>query len=633
MFQPQAATHRGRRVFSFAMLAAALVLPSHAQILNKNLVLNPGAEDGPSAAKSSSDSQVIPPSWTTTGGFSVATYGSGDFLGTNSSAYIPVDHGARFFYGGPGGKHSTATQTIDLSGAATDIDAGRVKFYLSGYIGFNGGSYDTIYLTNLKAEFQDASGKDLLTSTAPGPSGADLNVDSGLLIRTAQGFLPANVRQAKVTIDLAAGSSGGNGYAADNISLVLTTEPTFGANLLVNGNAETDPRTADGIMVPGWNADTYLAVSKYGGDFMSKTDPGPSDRGTYFFTCPSNHSQCRAYQNVDFSAASTLVDAGKVVYTLSGWLGGDTNYKDQADATVIFYDASNTAMGSAIHIGPVTNADRGGVRGLLLRSTSATVPKNARSAQINLYFLKLGPVTDNLDAYADDIVFQLDSIQVTAVTNAASSLGGAVAPGEFVSIYGSSLGPANYVSAIGSQKGLAGAKVTFNGIEAFLTLAWATQINALVPYGVGNKADVVVQCNGLTSAAFPLATTDAAPGIFTQAYGPGQIWAVNPDNSFNSASNPVARGGYVSIWATGQGLVNPAGVDGEAIPVAKNINLPVKVSIGGIDAQVLGAVLIYTGEIQANVVIPGNAPTGSAVPLVLTIGTASSRTDATIAIK
>jgi uncharacterized protein (TIGR03437 family) len=619
------------------VLVAATVLPSQSQILNKNLVQNPGAEDGSAAAHNFTDPQVIPPSWTTTGGFSVAAYGGGDFLSTSTTAYIPVDHGARFFYGGPGNQRSTATQTIDLSGAATEIDAGRVKFYLSGYLGFIGGSYDTIYLINLKAEFQDASGKALLTSTAAGPAGADISVDSGLLLRTAQGFLPANVRKAKVTIDLYTGSSGRNGYAADNISLVLTTEPTFGTNLLVNGDAETDPRTDMGYPVPGWNADTYLAVWKYGDYQMpAKTDPGPSDRGTYFFTCPSNHNQCRAYQNVDFSTASKLVDAGKVVYTLSGWFGGDTNYPDNADATVTFYDASNAAMGSATRIGPVTNANRGGKRGLWQQSTSATVPANARSAQINLYFHKLGPVTDNLDAYADDVLFQLDSIQITGVTNAASSLSGAVAPGEFVSIYGSSLGPATYAAAVGSQKGLAGAKVTFNGIEAFLTLAWATQINALVPYGVGSKADVVVQYNGLTSDVFPLAVTDAAPGIFTQQYGPGQIWAVNNDGTFNAAGNPVARNGYVSIWATGQGLVTPAGVDGELIPVAapKNINLPVKVSIGGIDVTgYLAAVLIYTGEIQVNVAIPGNAPTGAAVPLILTVGTASSRKDATIAIK
>jgi uncharacterized protein (TIGR03437 family) len=172
----------------------------------------------------------------------------------------------------------------------------------------------------------------------------------------------------------------------------------------------------------------------------------------------------------------------------------------------------------------------------------------------------------------------------------------------------------------------------FNGVEAFLTLASATQINALVPYFVGNKADVVVQYNGLTSDAFALAVAEASPGIFTQQYGPGQIWATHSDLKFNSASNPVTRGDWISLWATGQGLVTPAGVDGETIAAPKNIQLPIKVSVGGIDAQVLGAVLIYTGEIQVNVVIPNAAPTGN-VPLVLTVGASASRKDATIAIK
>jgi len=42
--------------------------------------------------------------------------------------------------------------------------------------------------------------------------------------------------------------------------------------------------------------------------------------------------------------------------------------------------------------------------------------------------------------------------------------------------------------------------------------------------------------------------------------------------------------------------------------------------------------LVYSGEVQINLLIPTNAPTGSAVPLVVTIGAASSRSDATIAI-
>ena len=39
------------------------------------------------------------------------------------------------------------------------------------------------------------------------------------------------------------------------------------------------------------------------------------------------------------------------------------------------------------------------------------------------------------------------------------------------------------------------------------------------------------------------------------------------------------------------------------------------------------------GEVQVNVLIPANAPKGNVVPLVVTIGGVSTRTDATIAIQ
>lgn len=295
-----------------------------------------------------------------------------------------------------------------------------------------------------------------------------------------------------------------------------------------------------------------------------------------------------------------------------------------------FYDASAKALGSLVRVGPVTQANRNGQRGMAYSESGGTVPSGARSAQVNLYFHKLGPVTDNLDAFADDIVFQLDSTQILTVVNGASSTEGAVAPGEFVAIYGTSLGPADGLG--GMAKGLNGVRALFNGIEAYLTYASASQINALVPYGVGGKADVVVKYNGNTSNTFPLAVTAAAPGIFTQQYGAGQVWAVNNDGTFNSPSNPVARGGWVAFWATGQGTVTPGGVDGETITNAKTVITPVKVGIGSLTVDPLWTGLIYTGEMQVNVAIPANAPTGK-VPLVITMGSSSSRTDATIAIK
>src|SRR5690242_10747060 len=220
------------RILPLVLLAAAAT-PAHAQILNRNLVVNGDAETG-AGVRNASDAQVAPPGWTTTGGFSIGTYGGGDFPATGD--YGPANRGRQFFYGGPGSQRSTATQTVDLTAAAADIDAGRVKYYLTAYIGLISGSYDTIAQTAWKAEFQDAAGATLATAPAAGPAVADVNVPSGLLLRSATGFLPPNVRKAKLTIDLFSGSSGYTGYAADNASLVLTTDAMLGVNLLVNGN-------------------------------------------------------------------------------------------------------------------------------------------------------------------------------------------------------------------------------------------------------------------------------------------------------------------------------------------------------------------------------------------------------------
>ena len=269
------------------VLMAAAALP--AQILNRNLVVNGDAESGV-GARNATDAKVAPPNWTTTGGFSIGTYGGGDFPATGD--YGPANRGRQLFYGGPGSQRSTATQTVDLTGAIADIDAGRVKFYLTGYIGLISGSYDTIAQTDWKAEFQDAAGATLATATAAGPTVAAVNVPSGLLLRSATGFLPPNVRKAKVTIDLFTGSSGYNGYAADNLSLVLTTDAMLGVNLLVNGNGEAAPENDGGKPVPGWNADTNMKVEKYGeyGEPF-RGDAGPSDRGVYFFSCAEFQSR------------------------------------------------------------------------------------------------------------------------------------------------------------------------------------------------------------------------------------------------------------------------------------------------------------------------------------------------------
>jgi uncharacterized protein (TIGR03437 family) len=225
----------------------------------------------------------------------------------------------------------------------------------------------------------------------------------------------------------------------------------------------------------------------------------------------------------------------------------------------------------------------------------------------------------------------------SGVVNAATFQTGGIAPNEFISIMGAGLGPATGVSSTMTTQ-LGGASVTIGGTPAYLTYAQDKQINALAPFGVaGTQTTIQVEVNGVPSSTVTVPIANASPGIFTQAYGPGQAWMVNQDQTFNSSSNPAARNTYVAFWLTGQGDVNappPDGIQPTGPPFPTPV-LPVSVSLGGVQLPAANVVfdgLVYSGEVQINLLIPADAPTGSAVPLVVTIGGASSRSDATIAI-
>src|SRR3954454_6606676 len=117
-----------------AALAAAMLLaaPASAALPAGNLVVNPGAEAGPGATDSGG--QPALPGWTVTSTFTAVAYGTPEFLTTDDAAKL--GGGANFFVGGPGGEVSSASQTIDVSGARTDIEGpSGVSATLSALIG------------------------------------------------------------------------------------------------------------------------------------------------------------------------------------------------------------------------------------------------------------------------------------------------------------------------------------------------------------------------------------------------------------------------------------------------------------------------------------------------------------------
>jgi uncharacterized protein (TIGR03437 family) len=238
-------------------------------------------------------------------------------------------------------------------------------------------------------------------------------------------------------------------------------------------------------------------------------------------------------------------------------------------------------------------------------------------------------------------------VVVSAVVNAASWSGGTVAPGELVVIGGTMLGPSTGVSGtVDPSTGkmvsqLAGTTVMFNGIAAPLLYTSATQVNAIVPYEAAGctQATLQVQYQGILSPATTLPCTTAAPGIFTfNASGAGPAAAANQDGTFNGPSSPAAKGSYVTLYFTGGGQTNPAGVTGSITGTStlKWLTQNTIVMVGGVAATVAfdgAAPTFVDGVLQLNVQLSGDTPTGSALPVVIKVGNASSPATATLAVQ
>ncbi len=233
---------------------------------------------------------------------------------------------------------------------------------------------------------------------------------------------------------------------------------------------------------------------------------------------------------------------------------------------------------------------------------------------------------------------------ITSVVNAAALQGGAVAPGEVVTIFGSNLGPDEALGPLVSPSGflstaLANTQVVFDDNPAPLLYASSGQLNAVVPFSVAGRdhTEVVITNSGQVSMALGLAVTDSAPALFTMdSTGQGPAAVLNQDGSLNSEVNPAGRGSTIVLYATGGGETSPAGIDGLlATPPFSTLVLPTSARIDGESAEVLyagGAPGLVAGVIQVNVRVPDDIGSG-AVPLVLQVGSALSQPGVTVNIE
>jgi uncharacterized protein (TIGR03437 family) len=182
-------------------------------------------------------------------------------------------------------------------------------------------------------------------------------------------------------------------------------------------------------------------------------------------------------------------------------------------------------------------------------------------------------------------------------------------------------------------------RILFDGVAAPLIYVSGGQSSAIVPYAVAGKTSTQVQIEyrGVRSAPVTVAVADAAPALFSansSGKGPGAIF--NQDMSVNAQANPAEKRSVVTLYGTGEGQTTPAGADGKlAADVLPKPRLPVSVTICGqtADVQNAGAAPgLVAGVFQINVTVPAGIDSGDS-PVVVTIGSASSQTGLTLAVK
>jgi uncharacterized protein (TIGR03437 family) len=229
-----------------------------------------------------------------------------------------------------------------------------------------------------------------------------------------------------------------------------------------------------------------------------------------------------------------------------------------------------------------------------------------------------------------------------------SAYGMAVAAGSLATLYGTNLaGPTVLADAAPPWPvNLGGTSMTVGNTSAPLYYVSPGQINFQVPYFniTGPSATNLTIIEGAFSTTVTVTVTPYAPGLYTtNSQGTGQAAAiiagtasiVAPSGAF-PGSRPAQKGDFVSLYCTGLGAVTnrpPLGGPSPSGPLATTTAAPT-VTVGKVDAPVKFSGLApgYVGLYQVNIQIPDTAPSGDAVPVILSIGGATANT-VTIAVQ
>ncbi len=331
---------------------------------------------------------------------------------------------------------------------------------------------------------------------------------------------------------------------------------------------------------------------------------------------------------MSFPSQNCALDAAGNIYVADA--ANNTVQKVLPNGTVLWIGGDGVS-GYAGDGGIGTTANMGEPTGVAVDKSGNIYVAEALNAVIR----KLVPVPFSIGAIANAATNQPFVAPPSGVGDATVP----IAPGEIITLFGTGLGPGTLVSNTPGANGyfgtsLAGTTVSIGGTLAPIIYTSSTLVSAIVPYEIAGmtSASVIVNYQGEPSVTSTVPVASTSPGIFTlNSSGSGQVLAVNLDGTgtLNSATNPIAMGDFVLLYATGEGQTTPTGVDGKPAPTQAPFPMPlqtVTATVNGVPAVVGyagGAPGFVAGVMQVNLQIPTGILTGLA-ELKLTVGTVTS---------
>ena len=298
---------RHRLLTAIVAVLALLVLTQQragAVSYGVNLIVN---GNGDADAGSPTGAHVSVSNWTTSSAFTVIPYSAGNgYPGPGDPG--PSDRGNNFFAGGNGAAVSTATQNIDLSANAADINQGNVIFDLFGYFGGYQTDNDN---ARLSATFFNGTSS-LGIATVGHVTAKDRGNATGLLLRHGSGIVPVNTNRVVITLTMTRISGNSNDGYADSLQFICnlkagstTTAETFAGN--GTGTDATGPWSDSNHWVSA-----HVVPNNAGNNFFDVTIMGLTVSGKLTFEDRIITRRVGA-ATLDISATVsnlTLIDAG-----------------------------------------------------------------------------------------------------------------------------------------------------------------------------------------------------------------------------------------------------------------------------------------------------------------------------------